>query len=158
MKKENLILFVIVFLAGLIVMANFAPKPKKNVVQPVQTVIPMPAPMPIQTKPVAIDSYATAVQVAKTTNKNILLIFGADWCDWCQKLDMQTLPKLTVQKAISVYIVYHVNVDREPQVATKFGVTDIPRYMVITPAGKVIKDGSGFKNELGFLVWLDVGH
>ena len=60
-----------------------------------------------------------------------------------------------VQKSMSAYVVYHVNVDKEPKVTQMYGVTSIPRYMIVTPTGRVIKDGQDYKDESGFLLWLN---
>ena len=41
-----------------------------------------------QARPPAADEVlAKAVGVAKTQQKNVLIIFGASWCSWCKRLD-----------------------------------------------------------------------
>src|SRR5208283_3041777 len=116
MKKEILVSLVAIFLLIIIFAPKLVEKHARPIVVPTPSVPTPTPPKPIITpQPIIVNSYATAVQAAKATNKNLLLVFGAKWCDWCQKLETLTLPKPAVQKAISYYVYYHVDVDKEPQ-------------------------------------------
>lgn len=102
-----------------------------------------------------IGSYQDVLRVAKEQNREMLLIFGADWCSWCKKLET-TLASSQVIKATSKYIVYRVNVDKEKSVASKFNVSGLPCYCIVDANERVVKTGSGYKAEAAFLLWLNV--
>lgn len=60
--------------------------------------------------------------------------FYADWCGPCRRLS----PKLeaAAQKFGNKVIVYKVNIDENPQLASKFGIQSIPAVLFIPLEGK----------------------
>jgi len=98
-------------------------------------------------------TYKEALEIGTKTGKPIFLIFGADWCTWCQEM-RKTLADSEVQKALDGYIVYHADSDKEPDLVKQYGVGGIPAYFVVDSSEKIIKDGKGYKETKRFLAWL----
>ena len=103
-----------------------------------------------------ITTYEEALKEAKRSDKKILIIFGADWCSWCKKLDKDTLKDKTVKQAISDgnQIEIHVNVDQRKDLAKKFSVRGIPAYAIVDKDEVVVRQGSGFKDPSNYVNWL----
>lgn len=99
-------------------------------------------------------TYKEAVELSKKTNKPMFLFFGADWCKWCKKMEAETLSDAKVKEALSSYIVFHVDADKEKDVTEKYNVGGLPSYYVADGSETVKKEGSGFKNVNQFLSWL----
>ena len=105
-------------------------------------------------QPTTPESYEQALKIARTTQKQIFLFFEADWCSWCQKMKTDTLSKAEVKKALAGYVVYHVDTDRESELANKYGVSGIPVSAIITDTEKVVKKKPGYMGPRPFLYWL----
>lgn len=101
-------------------------------------------------------SYEEAIKFSKEARKPVLLVFGAKWCHWCQKLKSDTLENQQVKAKIDRnYIYYYVDTDREKQIARKYGVSGIPHYVIIDSTERVLKNGSGYKDPNQFSSWMD---
>ena len=88
---------------------NNTTNPELNNTQP-----PQPQPQP-QT-PMIPTSYEEALQIAQKQNKQVFLFFHASWCSWCEKMKDETLSDVEVKTALSKYVVYHVNIQKESNV------------------------------------------
>ena len=128
-----------IFLVALITMVIFAPKPvkKQQITQPIQLIA--------TTQP---------IQPEKPINKNILLIFCAEWCGPCKNLG-KILELPAVKMATSTYIVRHIDVDKESTITQNYKINGIPAYIIVAPTGQILKTGKGYKDEQGFLLWLN---
>lgn len=103
-----------------------------------------------------IATYEDAIKEAKRSGKKVLIIFGADWCAWCKKLDKDTLKDKAVKQAISDgnHIEIHVDVDKRKDLAKKFSVRGIPAYAIVDSNENAVRQGSGFKDPSNFINWL----
>ncbi len=87
-----------------------------------------------------------AIESARTTHKNVFLIFHASWCKWCKKLDT-----LLEQPDISRIIDQHF-------VVTRVDVLEQgDKKQTIENAGafEMMKEFSGEKSGLPYYVFLD---
>ena len=74
----------------------------------------------------------------------VLVDFYADWCGPCRML-APTLDKLAVEFSGKARIV-KVNVDKEPELATRYQVSAIPALVFIDD-GKVVAQSAGAASE-----------
>jgi uncharacterized protein len=99
--------------------------------------------------------YEAALAQAKQQKKKVFIVFGADWCHWCHKLEEDTLSKQSVQTKLRNYVVLHVNTDNNRDLARKYGARGLPSYVVTDADGVSLKKGSGYKTVSEFLEWLE---
>lgn len=127
------------------VQVNNDPKPPVN---PIVT--------PPDNTPREITTYEEALAEAKRTDKKILVVFGAEWCGWCRKLDTQTLKSQDVKKALADAntIEIHINTDQRKDLAKKYRVRGIPAYVLIDKNETELRSGSGYKDPANFINWL----
>jgi thioredoxin len=74
----------------------------------------------------------------------VLVDFYADWCGPCRML-APTLDKLAVEFSGKARIV-KVNVDKDPELATRYQVSSIPALVFIDD-GKVVAQSAGAASE-----------
>ena len=77
-------------------------------------------------------------ETAKANNKNVLLIFDAVWCGYCQKFNQKTMKDAEVQKTLANFEVINVDVDKYPKVLQAFtnGKSEgVPLIMLFSPEG-----------------------
>lgn len=79
------------------------------------------------------------------TGKPMLLVFGADWCVFCKKLEQTTLAEPEMVKYInSNFIPVHLDVDRDKKVASILQVKSLPCTVVLSPDADVLGRIEGF--------------
>jgi thiol-disulfide isomerase/thioredoxin len=76
--------------------------------------------------------------VASRTNKNIFIDFMATWCGPCKQMEREVF--VTDEfKAMGKKLVFcKIDIDMNPALAEKYGVTAIPNMFVIRPDGSVV--------------------
>jgi thioredoxin-like negative regulator of GroEL len=79
-----------------------------------------------------------AVTLSRQTNKPVLIEFWATWCTVCKGMDEEVYSDGAVANAMNNLLPVRVDIDREPAIARKYGVTETPTL--------VVTDGYG--NEL----------
>ncbi len=79
-------------------------------------------------------SLKAAHKVALEQNKPMLLVFGADWCSWCKKLEKTTLSNPQLAKYInSSFVSVHIDFDEEPKIVQILDVKSLPCTIVLSP-------------------------
>jgi len=104
--------------------------------------------------PVEIKTYQDALRASEVSKKPVLLIFHTENCRWCHKMKRDVLSDPDVKKLLDGYIVYYVDVSKEQEVVTKYGVRAVPAYVVINHEEKVEKSAK-YKNKRAFISWLE---
>jgi thiol-disulfide isomerase/thioredoxin len=92
-----------------------------------------------------LHSLDQAKQLAKISNKLILVDFYADWCGPCKKMDRETWSAPDVKKQLDKLVAVKINVDYNNSVASLFGVKSIPSIFIIDAWGNVLYQEKGFK-------------
>ena len=100
-------------------------------------------------------TYREAVQLAGKEGKPVLAFFTASWCTWCQKMKQDTLVDPTVVGLMKNYVYVAVDVDKEKDVARKYGVTSIPAYVITNGKEENLKSGKDYLKAPEFAAWLN---
>jgi|APGre2960657505_1045072.scaffolds.fasta_scaffold31222_2 thioredoxin-related protein len=103
------------------------------------------------------DIYENAKKTAKKENKSIILVFGTNWCVWCQKFEHDTLTSSRSISAVESHnaIIVKINVDKNQSTAGKYGVKSIPCTIIVDKNENEIKRKVGYMNIRDFISWLD---
>ena len=87
-----------------------------------------------------------ARKIAQETNRPILCHFGAVWCGPCQKMERSVFPRREVRYHLSQSVVgVKIDVNKNPELARRFGVTQFPTDIFLEPSGTEILKTTGFK-------------
>jgi len=101
-------------------------------------------------KNVTDDTFATDVLGRE---KPVLVDFWAEWCGPCRQVS-PVLEEIASEHADKIEIV-KLNVDENPRVAAKYGITSIPT-MSVYQAGEVVKTIVGARPKAMLLKDLDM--
>lgn len=86
-----------------------------------------------------------AHKVSVQQNKPMIIVFGADWCTYCKKLESQTLANPQLAKYINMnFVPVHIDVDAEPKVGEILEVKSLPCTVVLSPGADLLGRYEGF--------------
>ena len=92
------------------------------------------------------DDFPEARRLAQRTGQPMLLHFYADWCFPCKRMEKDVLSRpAVVQVLSSKLILVKVNVDKDPDLARRFDVTQYPADVIVEPDGKRILASTGYQ-------------
>lgn len=90
-------------------------------------------------------------ELAKNSEKTVLLDFYADWCGPCRMVS----PIVDeIAEEHPEFFVGKINVDDDPEIAMEFGVTSIP-LLVVMKEGKVVNSAMGARPKAQILSMLE---
>lgn len=122
-------------------------------------------PNPVQEEPevktdkpkeqIIASNYQDAVKKSEESGLPILIIFKAEWCHWCKKMESETLVDSSVTNMMMNYVYLTVDTDRDNATTRKFGVSGLPSYVIANSKGDKLKSDNGYKNAKKFCEWLD---
>jgi len=98
--------------------------------------------------------YSQALEEAQKRRLPIIVDVGADWCEWCRRLDEETA-KPPAQQALGSWIRVRIDADRDEETVRKLAVGPIPALRILTPAGRVVAARNGFLNVQDLVAWLN---
>ncbi len=95
-------------------------------------------------------------QASAVSRKPILVMFHASWCEPCHEMEKETFRDSRVVKLLQGLICIKLDVDHEEATARSFGVSSIPRILLLPPGGANTplmdtlgyRDAEDFANEL----------
>jgi len=90
----------------------------------------------------------TAMNTAQNSNKLLFVDFYADWCGYCKQLDEKTYTNTKVKQVMAQkYVAVKVNVDQNPDLASKYGVYGLPTLIIMDSNGNEIKRVEGYQSS-----------
>jgi thiol-disulfide isomerase/thioredoxin len=95
-----------------------------------------------------VQEFKSWMNYAELENKAVIIDFVADWCGPCKTMDKQ-LWNSEEFKLLKNYIFIEVDIDKNTQLARKYGITSIPRVIVEVANNQkdVLIDKSGFRSK-----------
>lgn len=98
--------------------------------------------------------YHAGLELAAEQNKPVLIDFYADWCGPCKMMDAQVYSDPQVVLALDKFIMIKVDTDRDQKTAFAYGISSIPRTVVLNIHGEMVGDIVGFMDSERFLVFV----
>lgn len=90
-------------------------------------------------------SYAEGRQRGENQNKKVFLVFNADWCRYCLKMEKETFQNPTVIAYVNRnFVPVSVNSDKEQTIADKYKVKGLPDTWFIAENGERIGNRPGY--------------
>ncbi|MEZ6067660.1 MAG: thioredoxin family protein [Planctomycetaceae bacterium] len=97
-----------------------------------------------------------AHKLARQTNKPIMIVFGADWCTYCHKLERNVLNQPEMSTYINEHFVpVHLDFDDEQKVAEILEVKSLPCTVVISPNADLLGKFVGYAEAPKFAANLE---
>ena len=89
--------------------------------------------------------YETALSLAKSSSKPLVVVFSASWCPPCQQMKNEVYPSPEVAPYKSQFVWAYLDVDdpANQAAAQKFGVRGIPHIAFLNPQGTEIDTTTG---------------
>lgn len=87
---------------------------------------------------------------ARKDGKPVVILFYADWCKWCEKLQQETLIDPRVLMGSGEFVWVRINSDKEREYKRKYRQEDFPTVMVVAPDGRELDRIDGFKDAMYF--------
>lgn len=87
----------------------------------------------------------SAHKIALAENKPILLVFGAEWCTYCHKLERETINTPGMAAYINEnFVPVHLDADKEQRVTELLDVKSLPCTVVISPKAELLGKFTGY--------------
>lgn len=96
-----------------------------------------------------------AQKQAAKEKKLIMVDFYADWCGPCKMMLDTTYKDKTVVKRSKEFVPLLIDIDKQPDLATKYEVEAIPTVVFLDSKGKVVSRALGYQNAKQFIDMMD---
>ncbi|MFQ6054945.1 MAG: thioredoxin family protein [Methanosarcinales archaeon] len=91
-------------------------------------------------------------RIAQEQDKPILVYFWAQWCQYCEKLETETLPNEKVSKILkNDFVLVAIDLDEQGEVAQRYGVSYPPQELFLDKNGTIITRVPGYVDADRFL-------
>ncbi len=88
---------------------------------------------------------AAAFSEARKADKPLYVFIYANWCQWCKKLETETLETETIRSLlIRESIPVAIDYDKQAELARKLGAKLVPTNILLSPDGKKLLRFYGF--------------
>ncbi|MFN7291099.1 MAG: thioredoxin domain-containing protein [Pirellula sp.] len=109
---------------------------------------------PTQTQSMWAPSFSAGLEQAQVKQKPLIVVFGAEWCSWCRKLENE----LATDAASTIrdeWMLAKVDVDEDEELASKFSVQALPTIVVVDTTGAKIESVEGYLPIDQLAGWLE---
>lgn len=88
-----------------------------------------------------------ALAEAKATNKSVFVDFYANWCSSCREMDDGTYTSPQVKEKLTQhYVLVKVDVDKNPDLSSKYQIYSLPTMVIMDFNGNEIKRIIGYQS------------
>lgn len=103
-------------------------------------------------------TYSGIMGKAKSEGSRVVLVFGAGWCVWCQKLEFDTLTALKVKSKMDEmkFLKHKVDIEKNRDIALRYNVKSIPVLILVDGDEKVVRRHDGYMNVKDTVSWLGI--
>lgn len=85
--------------------------------------------------------------LAQQENKPILIVFGADWCKYCKKLEKETFSDEKMHQFVQdKFIPVYLDLDEEGKIGRILEVKSLPCTVVLSPNADLLGKVVGYKD------------
>jgi thioredoxin-related protein len=87
----------------------------------------------------------TAHRLAVAQNKPILIVFGAEWCTFCHKLERNVINQPEMAAYINAnFVAVHLDADKDRKAAELLEVDSLPCTVVLSPNADLLGKYKGY--------------
>jgi thioredoxin-like negative regulator of GroEL len=101
--------------------------------------------------PIFVDSLESAIVLSEEIRCEVLVIFSAEWCSYCQNLKNDINSK-KLDDVLCNKIICYVDYDESKQLVKKYNVKKIPDSRLIETTGNITKFIGYNKDK--YIIWL----
>lgn len=103
-------------------------------------------------------TYSGIMGKAKSEGSRVVLVFGAGWCVWCQKLESETLTASKVKSKMDEmkFLKHKVDIEKNRDIALRYNVKSIPVLILVDGDEKVVRRHDGYMNVKDTVSWLGI--
>jgi thiol:disulfide interchange protein len=112
---------------------------------------PLSPPIDPATQPAWLDSLDGAKAEAAASDKRIIFFAHLDTCPSCQTMFRETWADEDVRAASEGFVMLSLEGREHPGVLTAYGITRVPRTLVLLGDGSVLEEHPGFLNAAEML-------
>lgn len=95
---------------------------------------------------------------AVKTGRPLLVVFGAEWCTFCKKMENTTMAEKEMVKSINTrFVPVHLDFDKQRPVADALKIKAIPCSVVLSSDADVLSRHDGFAKSEDYLKTLATG-
>jgi len=84
----------------------------------------------------------------------VVLVFGAHWCQWCRKMESDTLADPKVTTIAGQFLWVKIDIDKDHELAARYGVDGVPVAVVVDKLGRILGTQSGYMPPAKFVDFL----
>lgn len=117
---------------------------------PIPTIpVVVPSKPPLKTN-IYYDEYEQCLKLAQSYDKNLVIIFGAEWCPYCKSLKKD----LNNISSFAKYIVCFIDTDKNEALIKKYRIKGLPTSVIVDYKEKELSRKIGYKNK-DYNEWLE---
>ncbi|MBR9800953.1 MAG: thioredoxin family protein [Rubinisphaera brasiliensis] len=96
--------------------------------------------------------FREAMQVARERQLPLLLHFGAEWCNPCQRMEQTVFARPELERNLAgKLILVKIDADRSPELTQMYRVNSYPSDVFIDTQGRVLSKSSGVSSLQGYI-------